>query len=55
MQSGVIGPVPFLHWFIWSDGETSYKLTEYEMFIHVLFVVNLARILSAKKSWRKGK
>lgn len=36
MYQGFIGPVPFMHWFVSSDGEASYLLTELEMFVHVI-------------------
>ncbi len=38
MYEGFWGPVPFLHWFVISDGEGSYTLTELEMFVHLLMV-----------------
>ncbi len=33
MHEGFIGPLPILHWFFLADGEDSYNLIEYEMFI----------------------
>jgi hypothetical protein len=39
MYQGIIGPIPFMHWFISSDGEASYSLTELEMFIHMLVIM----------------
>ncbi len=31
MHEGVIGPVPFLHWFVAADGESSYILVALEI------------------------
>lgn len=39
MYHGMIGPIPFLHWIIESNGEFTYDLTEYEMFIHLILLV----------------
>lgn len=53
MYEGFVGPIPFLHWFITMDGEASYDLTEYEMFIHIgvltLVFINLRAIIVKKK------
>lgn len=45
MYQGFIGPIPFLHWFIWSDGEGAYDLTLYEMVIHLVFIYFLAFVV----------
>lgn len=48
MCRGWVGPVPFLHWFIWSDGEASYGLTLNEMWITAfafLIIVRLGTVL----------
>ena len=47
MYKGIVGPIPFLHWFINSDGEFSYQLTEFEMFIHLL-ALGIAAYLTYK-------
>lgn len=39
MYDGIIGPTPILHWLIPSDGEFSYDLTLYEMFLHNSVIV----------------
>lgn len=49
MYQGFEGPIPFLHWFISSDGEQSYNLTELEMYIHVLIFVFLSYIFYKSK------
>jgi len=41
MYQGFWGPAPILHWLVPSDGESSYLLTELEMFIHLLFVFSV--------------
>jgi hypothetical protein len=38
MYDGIIGPIPILHWLISSDGEFSYDLTLYEMFLHNIVI-----------------
>jgi len=50
MYQGLIGPIPFLHWFIWSDGEGSYDLTHYEMIIHLIIVFYLLVLLTRRSS-----
>ena len=45
MYQGFWGPVPVLHWFVPSDGEASYLLTELEMFVHLLFLVSIGRLV----------
>jgi hypothetical protein len=51
VYKGFIGPLPILHWLIKSDGEFSYTLTEYEIFIHLL--VSMALIYSVIKYFTK--
>jgi hypothetical protein len=41
MYKSFIGPIPILHWFVETNGESSYTLTEYEMFIHLVIGVAL--------------
>lgn len=58
MYKGFIGPVPILHWIVESDGEFSYTLTEYEMFIHLLVGVALMYLVIkhlTNKSRRRAK
>lgn len=42
MYNGFLGPIPILHWFIASDVESSYDLTEIEMLIHILASTSIA-------------
>jgi hypothetical protein len=35
MYHGFMGPIPFLHWFIKTDGEGSYSLSALEMFVQL--------------------
>lgn len=55
MYHGLTGPVPFLHWYIFFDGEASYDLTQYEMFVHLFIAGSLAillrLLLKQVKSW----
>ena len=48
MYHGFIGPVPFLHWLIVSDGEFSYDLTHYEMFAQLIVVFELFMVVKSK-------
>ena len=50
MYSGLIGPISFLHWFIAADGEFSYDLTQYEMFIHLIVIISIISIVYVNKS-----
>ncbi len=50
MYSGVIGPIPFLHWFVISDGESSYDLTQYEMCVHLVLFIKIVLVLYRTKS-----
>lgn len=40
MYQGFWGPVPILHWLVPIDGESSYFLTELEMFIDLIFLLS---------------
>jgi len=53
MYQGWIGPVPFLHWFIWSDGEGSYNLTLNEMWITAFVFLVVIWLIAARARQRR--
>jgi hypothetical protein len=54
MYKGFIGPIPLLHWFIETDGEGSYTLTEAEMFIQLMVIAFGVFVLNKISNKRVG-
>ena len=53
MYHEAIGPIPFMHWIVSSDGEGSYTLTELEMFIHFLVALLSGYFVYSSTSTRR--